>query len=104
MSRPKIPAPIVEKAEGMMTGSSRIAKALVAAILLSFAASSVAYGQNSQRFKGSHAAPSGEGKPRVDEKAYKAALDRIPTPKKPYDPWGQAREPEPAAKPSGKSN
>lgn len=50
--------------------------------------------------KGSHAAPSTEQKPRVDEKAYKAALDRIPTPKKPYDPWGQVHD-EPA-KPSSK--
>ena len=54
--------------------------------------------------KFSHAAPSTEAKPRVDEKAYKAALERIPTPKKPYDPWGQVHAPEPAAKPSGKSN
>ncbi len=27
-------------------------------------------------------------KPKVDEKAYKAALDRIPEPKEKYDPWG----------------
>jgi hypothetical protein len=40
----------------------------------------------------------------VDEKAYKAALDRIPTPKKPYDPWGQVNDSEPAAKSPGKSN
>jgi hypothetical protein len=32
----------------------------------------------------------------VDEKAYKAALDRIPTPDQKYDPWGIARPPEPA--------
>jgi len=54
--------------------------------------------------KGSHAAPSTDTKPRVDEKAYKAALDRIPTPKKPYDPWGQVHDAEPAAKSPGKSN
>jgi hypothetical protein len=40
----------------------------------------------------------------VDEKAYKAALDRIPTPKKPYDPWGQVHDAEPAPKSSGKPN
>jgi hypothetical protein len=57
-----------------------------------------------QMKKGSHAAPSTEEKPRVDEKAYKAALDRIPTPKKPYDPWGQVHDAEPAPKASGKSN
>jgi hypothetical protein len=42
--------------------------------------------------KGSHAAPTTDDKPRVDDKAYKAALDRIPTPKKPYDPWGQVHD------------
>jgi hypothetical protein len=38
-------------------------------------------------------------KPKVDEKAYKAALDRIPEPKEKYDPWGVAR-PKPATKPN----
>lgn len=28
---------------------------------------------------------------KVDEKAYKAALERIPEPKEKYDPWGVAR-------------
>jgi hypothetical protein len=46
--------------------------------------------------KGSHAAPTTETRQPVDEKAYKAALDRIPTPKQPYDPWGVARPSEPA--------
>ncbi len=54
--------------------------------------------------KGSRAAPTNEQKPKVDEKAYKAALDRIPTPKKPYDPWGQVHDPEPAAKSTSKPN
>ena len=49
--------------------------------------------------KGSHAAPSTDTKPRVDEKAYKAALERIPEPKEKYDPWGVARPAEPAKKP-----
>ena len=38
-------------------------------------------------------------KPKVDEKAYKAALERIPEPKDKYDPWGGARPSEPAKKP-----
>jgi hypothetical protein len=38
-------------------------------------------------------------KPSVDEKAYKAALERIPEPKEKYDPWGVARPAEPAKKP-----
>jgi hypothetical protein len=40
-----------------------------------------------------------EKKPQVDEKAYKAALERIPEPKEKYDPWGAARPAEPAKKP-----
>ena len=40
---------------------------------------------------------SDQKKPQVDEKAYKAALDRIPEPKEKYDPWGAAR---PASPPS----
>lgn len=39
---------------------------------------------------------------KVDEKAYKAALERIPDPKEKYDPWGVARPADPAKKP--KSN
>jgi hypothetical protein len=36
---------------------------------------------------------------KVDEKAYKAALDRIPEPKEKYDPWGVARPPDSPKKP-----
>ena len=37
-------------------------------------------------------------KPQVDEKAYKAALEKIPEPKEKYDPWSGARPAEPAKK------
>jgi hypothetical protein len=37
-------------------------------------------------------------KPQVDEKAYKAALEKIPEPKEKYDPWSGARSTEPAKK------
>ena len=70
--------------------------ALVAASLLIPASPAFA-----QMKKGSHGAPPAEKKPKVDEKAYKAALDRIPVPKKPYDPWGQVHDSE-SAKPAGK--
>jgi hypothetical protein len=36
---------------------------------------------------------------KVDEKAYKAALERIPEPKEKYDPWGVARPADPVKKP-----
>jgi hypothetical protein len=41
-------------------------------------------------------------KPQVDEKAYKAALERIPEPKEKYDPWGVARPADPAKDPAKK--
>jgi hypothetical protein len=37
---------------------------------------------------------------KVDDKAYKAALERIPEPKEKYDPWGIARPADPAKKPN----
>jgi hypothetical protein len=40
-----------------------------------------------------------EKKPKVDDKAYKAALERIPEPKEKYDPWGVARPADTAKKP-----
>ena len=40
-----------------------------------------------------------EKKPQIDEKAYKAALDRIPEPKEKYDPWGGVVASDPAKKP-----
>jgi hypothetical protein len=36
---------------------------------------------------------------KVDDKAYKAALERIPEPKEKYDPWGVARPAQPDKKP-----
>jgi hypothetical protein len=53
--------------------------------------------------KGGRGGPPVENRPKVDEKAYKAALDRIPTPKQGYDPWGQVRPSEPA-KTTNKAN
>jgi hypothetical protein len=38
----------------------------------------------------------GQPKNKIDDKAYKAALERIPEPKEKYDPWGVARPTEPA--------
>ena len=45
--------------------------------------------------------PKGDEKPKVDDKAYKAAMERIPEPKEKYDPWGgvsQTPAPAPAKK------
>jgi hypothetical protein len=72
-------------------------KAIKLAVVVAAIGSSLAFPAHAQGMKkGSHAAPSTETRQPVDEKAYKAALDRIPTPKQPYDPWGVARPTEPA--------
>jgi hypothetical protein len=52
-------------------------------------------GGKRQRNEDTKAAPK---KPKADEAAYKAALERIPEPKEKYDPWGVARPAEPAKK------
>jgi hypothetical protein len=44
-----------------------------------------------------------ESHPKADEEADKAAPDRIPTPNQKYDPWGNARLPDPP-KPGKKLN
>lgn len=71
---------------------------IAAAVLAVSAASAQAQG----RGRGQPPNESGQkadNKPKVDEKAYKAALERIPEPKEKYDPWGGARPSEPAKKP-----
>jgi len=87
-----------EKDMAARTKSPEIAL-VIAAVMLFLVPS--AYAQQGK--KGGHSTPPTENKPKIDEKAYKAALDRIPTPKKPYDPWGQVHDAEPA-KPPGKTN
>jgi len=68
---------------------------LVAVALAVMAAPALAQGRRHP-----NEGPKAEKKgPVVDEKAYKAALDRIPEPKEKYDPWGGARPTEPAKKP-----
>ncbi|WP_407118500.1 hypothetical protein [Bradyrhizobium sp. LMG 9283] len=68
---------------------------IAAAVLALTAASAQAQG----RRQPSDGAKPADTTPKVDEKAYKAALERIPEPKDKYDPWGGARPSEPAKKP-----
>jgi hypothetical protein len=55
-----------------------------------------AYAQGFGKKGGRYDGPPVEKRAPVDEKAYKAALDRIPDPDQKYDPWGIARPAEPA--------
>ena len=77
-----------------MAGGTQTTKMAIAVAAIISSLTLPAYSQGMK--KGSHAAPTADTRPKVDEKAYKAALDRIPTPKQPYDPWGVARPTEPA--------
>jgi hypothetical protein len=68
--------------------------ALAATVISRFIrpASAQDFGERSHRPSG----PPPESHPKVDEKAYRAALDRIPTPNQKYDPWGNARPSHPS--------
>ncbi|OPY95182.1 hypothetical protein A5906_09700 [Bradyrhizobium sacchari] len=70
---------------------------VIAAALLALACGS-AQAQGRRQPSDGGAKPA-DNTPKVDEKAYKAALERIPEPKEKYDPWGGARPSEPAKKP-----
>ena len=65
---------------------------VVAATLLSAFAHAQGLGQKGSGGRSEYPV---EDHPKVDEKAYKAALDRIPDPDKKYDPWGVVRPSEP---------
>jgi hypothetical protein len=80
--------------------------AVAAAIVLGFAVPAHSQGVGSigsRKSGGTSTPPKIDTGPPVDEKAYKAALDRIPEPTRKYDPWGVARPTE-SAKPTKKSN
>ena len=67
--------------------------AAVAAVITVASSTSVVAPASAQGFGQHNVKPSAypENHPKVDEKAYKAALERIPAPKEKYDPWGAAR-------------
>jgi hypothetical protein len=77
-----------------MAGGIQTTKMVIVVAAIISSLTLPAYSQGMK--KGSHAAPTPDTRLPVDEKAYKAALDRIPTPKQGYDPWGVARPSEPA--------
>lgn len=70
----------------------------VAAVMLALIAVPASAQLGAKRHQGD-AKKTEQKKSQVDEKAYKAALERIPEPKEKYDPWSVARPSEPAKKP-----
>ena len=85
-----------------MIGGRRALPALVVAVAAVLASTLPANAQGFGRGRG-NSGPPVENRPKVDEKAYKAALDRIPVPDEKYDPWGGARATD-TAKASKKKN
>lgn len=59
----------------------------IAAVALALLAVPAQAQLNSKRHAGDAQKKADPGAPKVDEKAYKAALERIPEPKEKYDPW-----------------
>jgi hypothetical protein len=78
-----------------MTGATKAIKTIIIAAAVASSMALPAYSQHFNKGSGGRDGPPVENKPKVDEKAYKAALDRIPEPDKKYDPWGIARPAEP---------
>jgi hypothetical protein len=73
-------------------------KFTVAAAVLALMAAPAYAQMGGKRHRGDESGSKQDNKPKVDEKAYKAALERIPEPKEKYDPWGVARPTEAAKK------
>jgi len=74
-----------------------IAAAVMAAAVLALSPAQAQMGGGGRHHQGGNDSKS-DKKPKVDEKAYKAALERIPEPKEKYDPWGVARPATPDSK------
>ena len=71
----------------------------VAAMMLAWIAMPAQAQMNSKRHQGDASAKKQDTTPKVDENAYKAALERIPEPKEKYDPWAVTKPVDPARKP-----
>jgi hypothetical protein len=70
----------------------------LAAVILALIAMPAHAQMGGKRNRGDDDKKTDQKKPKVDDAAYKAALERIPDPKEKYDPWGVARPAEPAKK------
>jgi len=75
-----------------------MAAAVISIAVLILAPAQAQMGGGGRHHQGGNDTKSDQKKPQVDEKAYKAALDRIPEPKEKYDPWGVARPGSPDSK------
>ena len=82
-----------------MIGRRKAIGTAVVALVVMSALNLPAYSQSplgKRPGSGGYDGPPADNKPKIDEKAYKSALERIPEPTQKYDPWGVARPAEPA--------
>jgi hypothetical protein len=86
-----------------MTCGAKAIKMTVVAAAVSSSLILPAYSQGLTHFSKQDSAPPVQDVPKIDEKAYKSALERIPPPNKQYDPWGIAK-PVDGPKTAKKSN
>ena len=73
--------------------------AVIVALALLTAPASAQMGGGGKRNHGGDDMKNEAKASKVDDKAYRDALKRIPEPKEKYDPWGIARPADPAKKP-----
>jgi hypothetical protein len=85
-----------------MMGRMKALRTLAAAATTISCLTLPAHSQGFGKRGGAPSTPPVETHPKADEKAYRAALDRIPVLDQKYDPWGIARPAEPAK--SGKKS
>jgi hypothetical protein len=86
--------------EGDMSDEAKAIRTLVGAAIVIASLVMPAYSQGVGLGKrpgngGYDPNPPFEKAQKVDEKAYKSAIDRIPEPTQKYDPWGVARPADP---------
>jgi hypothetical protein len=79
-----------------MIGTTEVIRVLFAILAAVSLLISPAHSQGLGKKGGGYRGPPADDHPKIDDKAYKAALERIPAPKQQYDPWGVARSSEPA--------
>jgi hypothetical protein len=72
---------------------------MVAAATLILIATPAHAQMGGKRHQGGEEKKTDQSKKKIDEKAYKAALERIPEPKEKYDPWAVTKPADPAKKP-----
>ncbi len=84
------------KFKAATTGETMAMKTLMAAAAVLALIAVPAYAQGGGKRHQGEEKKADQPQKKVDDKAYKAALDRIPEPKEKYDPWGVARPADPA--------